>query len=405
MAGKPYSFKKDEGSPKMLIGLLVILILIVGAALLYVVMERTTEGPTPIEPANGNETNVTQTNETNVTQEYDDDYYYEKAIEEENFSACQNITNTTLQQDCYWYISGASEAACLSLEDFAKKEICVTAFAVSLNDLSFCEHLGNESDACKLAVDPCKVEEDPELCRALMHNDPEKCGGNSLCLLNYSVTMGDEEGCALIQNNVISTACLASVQRTDKCYDLEIQSEKDYCYQLYATYTNNYLICTQVTDNTLYALNCYSLFAGKLNDLSICDMDGLGLNNQWDCYTNCSLISGDLQGCEQIHELATTHKFNCAFQYAKKYGNPGACELVESLPSRDTCYQATMIYSSENLNWTFCADISDFNWRNKCYTESAKLYDDPTLCEYASEDFAKEACHIAYTVYKNGEEE
>jgi hypothetical protein len=130
-----------------------------------------------------------------------------------------------------------------------------------------------------------------------------------------------------------------------------------------------------------------------MHDYSICKQDGLSLNTLWACYINYSLSTGDLSGCKQIDKLATTNLYSCASMYANKFGDPSACELItETLTQRATCYEGSIIYSHQNLNWANCAGITDFNWRNKCYTEAAKLKNDTSICDHASPAYAVQSC-------------
>jgi hypothetical protein len=403
-----YRFRGQETSPTVIIGILLIFIVILGAALIYIITQPGVEDYVPFIPNVTVVQNVSEEpppeNVTNVTEACDDLCRYNMAIDDQNASACGMIINTTQQQDCYYQLSDISLEACLSLEDISRKEDCVTAFAVAGSNISLCDTLGDEATECRYAVDPCLLDENPDLCRALANDDYDECDLDTDCLLSYSAEKKDSEPCALLQNPVVSTACVSAATRNDKCYTLGKQAEQDYCYQLYATYTDNYIICTEITKDTVYALDCYSIFSAKMGDLSLCDWGNFNLNNKWSCYTNYSLLSGDISGCQNIHELATTNRFNCAFSFAIKYGNVTACQVIESLPKRSTCYQGAIIYQNENLDWRSCAGVTDFNWRNKCYTEAAKKYNDPSLCQYIDGSYPKEeeACGTAYELNQTG---
>lgn len=398
---RTYRYNKEDGKKTtIIIAALLLAVIIVGGLLLYVISQKGAEAKPP-------EQNITPpppplpANETpeNVTPACDDQCLYSQGVSQKNLSACHQISSAPVQQSCYEQLSSSSIEACRLVADEGKKNSCVTAFAVSERDMTICDLLDAEGmEACRNAVDPCFGKDD--LCRALQSSDPSRCGTNSTCILDYSTTKKDAASCSLIQNNVLLAACLSIVQDSDKCDDLAKDAEKDYCYQLFAIYTDDYLTCTQITYDTVYAVDCFSAFAVSMQNLSICDNDRLGLDNKWACYTNYALGSGDLSGCQNIHELATTNRFKCSFEYAKKYGNPAACQVIKNLPSRDTCYQGAIIYSNENLNWLYCDDVINFEWMNKCYTEAAKLYDDVTICEKIEADFAEEACVIAYDNYK-----
>jgi hypothetical protein len=394
---KPYRYTQEEAKPPILvIGLLLVLIIVIGGALLVFMTQQ--PGP-EVQPPPTNQTNQTnQTNMTNVTV-CDDQCLYTRAITDQNVSDCQLISDESLRQDCYYQLSQMSLDACKALTDAAKKQSCMTSFAVAGNDIALCDLITAGRDECRLAVDPCINAEDRALCLALLDNDPSLCGDNT-CLLNYSLTKRNATACELITDTATSKACVSTVKVIDKCYELPTVAEQDLCYQLYATYSNDYIICTDISPGSDYAVDCYSYFAAQRNDLTICDI--FQLNERWDCYTHYALVSGDLEGCREVDPLATTHRFNCVFEYAKQYGNPAACEVIEALSTKSTCYQGVIIYSNQNLDWTYCAGVTNFDWRNKCYNEAAKLYDDISICDYTQDGYADEACRIAYEANKTG---
>jgi hypothetical protein len=400
---KTYRLKEDDNKKTIvLIGVLLILIFVVGGGLLYVITQK---GGAPMVPPS-NQTNNTppqnQTNQTgqnntqNQTQVCDDACLFDAAVGAQNASACSAINSSSLEQGCYSRLSNVSLDACRAVVNDTLKESCVTYFAVSEGNMSLCDLLSQGKDACRRAVDPCFDAADATLCRAIEDNDPSECAGDSNCLLNYSMAAGDESGCSLITNTVVSTACRSAVKYTDKCSSLPEDSERDYCYDLFAVYSGDEATCTQISRNSMYALECYSYFAIKLRNLTYCGNERLELNDMWGCYRNYSLGTGDIAGCKAIDPLASTNQFLCVFEFAKKYGDPSACEIIETLASRKTCYEGSILYSNSNLKWQNCRDVTNFVWENKCYTESAKLYKDVSICNNIDEDFAKETCMNAY---------
>jgi len=396
-----YRYSREQAKPPiLLIGILLVLILIIGGGLLVFLSQK------PVGPGPGPEPNVTPpanqtpnvTNVTNVTL-CDDACHYGRAIEQENLSDCRLIEEDRLEQECYYQLSQASLEACKELTDVAKKSSCVTSFAVAGKDLTLCDLITAGRDECRLAVDPCTNAADRTLCLALLNKNPSLCG-NDTCLLNYSMSSRNSSACGMINETVMSKACMSAIKLTDKCTDLPTLAERDYCYQLYAIYSSDYLVCSQISSGSDYAVDCYSYFAALRGNIAICDI--FQLNERWDCYTHYALTSGDLDGCRSVDPLATTHRFNCVFEYAKKYGNVAACDAIEQLSSRNTCYQGTTIYSNQNLNWTYCKDVINFDWRNKCFTEAAKLYNNISICDYTQDGYADEACIMAYEANKTG---
>ncbi len=402
---KNYRFKEDDGRHTMLlIAALLAMIILVGGGLLVLLTQK--GGGNGLPPA-GNGTNATPPanqsaqpgqNATSNETACDDQCLLAEAVESGDHSECFDLPSDALAQSCLAQLSGNSLEACKALDESAAKTSCMTSFASSEGNISLCDLISGGRDSCRKAVDPCADSDDVTLCKALEAQDPRLCGGDMGCIFGYGVEIGSDSACSLIQNKGASAACSSAALGTDKCSALGQQAEKDYCYQLYAIHTDDLYICDRIGRNTVYGLECYSYFAGMENDLRICDRDSLSLDNKWACYTNFSLISGNLSGCENIHKLASTNLFRCSFEYGKKYGNPAACQLIELLPSRSTCYEGVIIYSNQNLNWTYCDEVTNFNWRNRCFTEAAKLYEDISICDGIAEDYAREACMDAYLV-------
>lgn len=404
-AEKKYTGRQEDGrNTVMLIGILVLLIIVVGGALIYTITSKKAAPEQPSLPPAQNATNLPQPppqNQTNATVQCGDRCIMERALAAQNASACGEIQDAGISQDCYGSLANVSLAACTALTDAAKRKSCVTAFAVSAANVSLCDLISEGKDACRLAVDPCYGSSDRKLCEALYTGNPRNCGDDTACLLNYSTAKKDEASCNLIQSDVVSTACRSAVTYSDKCAFLPRLAERDYCYELFAIYSDDYLTCTQITPNSVYGIDCYSIFAARRGNLSICDNDGFSLNELWYCYTNYSLMTGDMSGCREIDELAVTNKFRCSSEYAKKFGDPSACELVESASSRTTCYSGAIIYFNKNLDWTKCDDVTVLAWRNECFTEAAKLNDDILLCDYIEDSPERGLCKDSYLVYKN----
>ncbi|HSB47293.1 MAG TPA: hypothetical protein VLD37_04705 [Candidatus Bilamarchaeum sp.] len=391
---KPYRYNKEGKSPYLLIGLLLVLIIVAGGGLLYIISQRPHAEPPPVP----NQTNVTppKPNQTNVTPVCDDNCILSHAVQDKNLSGCQAIANGSLEQECYVQLSGSLLDACKLVNDTPKRDSCLKSYAKAGMDMALCDLLSSGISECKLSIDMCYGSQEPDLCNALKLSDPAKCMSETSCLLNYSLTKGDEAACGGIQNPVVSAACKSSVLNSDRCSDLAKPAERDYCYELFAIYTNDKYTCTQITTDSSYAIDCYSVFAIREQNYTVCDV--FSLDERWACYINYSLGTGDLSACYKIDSLATTNRFKCAFEFAKEYGNPAACEAIDRLNSRDTCYQGSIIYSNENLDWHYCDDISNFEWMNKCYNEAAKKYNDVTLCDRINTPYAREACISAFAV-------
>ncbi|MBI5227037.1 hypothetical protein HY988_00480 [Candidatus Micrarchaeota archaeon] len=396
MDEKPYRYKVGESKNVILIiAFLLLVIVVAGAFLLYNLLQKNTPlTPLIIPPEinNSNKTNVT-------TFTCDDNCYYKKATQAGDFSPCIQITNSTFRQQCYVALSNISFDACKLVLDKSASQSCITAFAKTKSDITLCNLLEN-SYSCQLAVNPCIKDQNRILCEAFYFKNASKCNGDVDCTLNYSITKGDSKACSQISNEVVAAACISAIVGQDKCGALSPGAKIDYCRELYAIYGNNYYLCSKVAKGSSYALDCYSSFASRLGNYSICDQGNLEFNDLWSCYTAYSLQTGDSSACSAIHYLASTSKFQCVFQYAKKYGNAESCEILADISQRLTCYQGVILYSSKTLNWIYCSGITDSDWRNKCYTESAKLQNDINICDNISFNLSKQSCYDAYKLNK-----
>ena len=406
-ASKPTVSENTEGTKTIiLIAVLLVLIVFIGGALFFVIMSKggTTHPPPPVN--NTNQTvpiippkNVTVANSTNVTPICDDQCHLASALKERNFSECQLVHDASVSQNCYLQLSNESLDACKALSDQGAKDACLRGFA--LNDSALCGLLPDAlKKQCTALSDACSLPQS-SLCQALKGKDPGRCGSDFQCVMNYSTATGDASACSKLKDIVQSKACSSVNLGTDQCSDLTLDSQKNYCYELYAIYSDKALVCTQINGDNVYSLDCVSHFAAERRDLSICDSDSLSLNSLWACYINYSLSTGDLAGCVKIDALATTNKYTCSSAFAQKFGDPTACQLiVNSLDQRSTCYQGAILYYNQNLDWTKCAGITNQDWKSSCYTQAAKLDSNVSLCDLIDSDYGKQGCRDSYALYK-----
>lgn len=405
-----YNFKRgadDNKNATMVIGILLVLIVVIGALLIFILSEQPGNGG-QIGVGNQNQTIIPDmppdNSTTNDTVECDDQCHYDLALLNIDVGECNTIIDGAKKQECYSGLSTLSLDACILLDNLTVKTHCAIDFAIETDDRSICELLGENAQACYDEFDKCLDADDEDLCYALRNEDPSECKELS-CQIKYSIAKNDGALCDMVSGNAATVACRAAVKQSDLCYDLSSQFERDYCYQLYAIYTDEILMCSQITSDTHYIVDCYASFAISRGNVSICNRASVSLDSRWDCYTNYSLMSGDIAGCYAIDELATTSRFACAFEFAKLHGDPSGCQAIVYAPSRTTCYQGSILYLNDNLDYRNCANITDFDWNHKCYNEAAKVQDDIAICDNIDVPYAKEACQIAYNVYKENNRE
>jgi len=373
-------------------GAVVIIILLV--ILAVVQLPSNGGGPAPeeeittiiIEPENGN----------GIPEECDDECNYN--LGQTNMSRCELIVNQTMKEECYDKWAYDSLEACLELSG-EKKEDCIYEHAKKGYNLSICEYAADETD-CYIYVEPCYEYsmEERKKCIALKKDDYSYCERSDGCLFDYALDKEDEDACMEITAKADKFACLSILEEKDRCVELNLTANKDLCWQLYATHMEDVSVCFEISDYSSYSLKCFSYFAVKTEDPNLCVSGGFEFNDLWSCYIDYSVGSGDLEGCHRIHELATTNKFSCYFEYAKKYGNPGVCEYLIDTGMKNTCYQGSIL-GNENLQYEYCADIAVDTWRFKCYTEYAKLNDDPSVCDYIEKTNERQACIDNWEAY------
>lgn len=391
---KRHKYEPPEGKDNrkmmfVLIGILLVLIVVGVSVLIFLFMGQLAPPiPPDIKP------NVTvPENLTNVTPPgCDDSCLLQVAINTSSVSFCGKINDSSMQQSCYTHFSNDSLSACLKIEDATKLRECVSYHAVLNDDIGICSNLdGPDKDSCLAQVDICHEKQGTrrDLCDALSKNDPGLCKGDEECIFNYSFTTGIPGSCEALGDVVTEQACKSYVLDQDLCYDLPRQAEKDLCYQIYAIKSDDSVVCSAIYPDTLYALECYSHFSVEKSDLSLCD--GLSLNNRWACYTNYSFGTKDISGCVSIHRLATTARFKCFFEYAKSYGDPSACDLINVTAQTTTCYVGSIL-NNTNLNYETCKDVVRIQWKNKCYMESAIMNNDSSLCDYIETELERKSC-------------
>lgn len=396
MAGKGerYSYGKEDLGTKAVVVIGVILGIVILGAIAVLLLS----GP---ENGNGNElnqTNVTPplniTNQTNIT-ECDDQCLLENALSEMNVGLCTDISNQTLKEMCFEGLANDSLDACRRVENATLHDGCIVLHAERMQDPSVCDYLESGVRDCKVRIEECYKYEDTErkMCLMLKYGDAEYCGQDAQCLYNYSITSGDAEYCGQIGDDVMKYACLAIIRDQDECYILGMQSKKDLCRLMWAQGSGDKLTCTMLTPETVYSRDCHAYFAIQTHDPTFCRYANiLQLDNLWKCYINYSYATGDPAGCDSINPLAKTNSFTCYFETAKKWGNPSICDLMESPADAVTCYVAAII-GNTMLDYRNCEGIVQVSWKNKCYTEYAKMSGENYYCEYITTENERNLCY------------
>ena len=406
--------KQIEGKLKIIRAGTIVVALIVILVIVAIALQMTNPPETPVGNGNGeipfehyNETIVNETEITeNETELCDDDCLYNKAVSEADIKYCEWMLNETYMEECYVSIAGVNIEACLKVKEPEIYWNCIIENVNRTGDILICENLTDEKIIeCKALFESCYEEEnltDRRLCLALKNNDPIYCENDPMCLLDYSLEVADKSVCDTITDYIAErTACKSIHDGQDYCVNLDSVAEKEYCWELYAIATDQPLMCTQITTESQYALECYSYFAAKTNNLDFCNADNIQLNDRWDCYTAYTLTTGNLSGCDAINRLASTHMFNCYFEYGKLYGNPQACAMMDDPGFANTCYVG-VIMNNTNLNWEYCDGVAVEDWKNKCFTQSAQVERDISICDFIVKAPERQICTDSYHTFVNG---
>jgi len=379
--------KESRNRIFILIGIMLVLI-VVGVALLALLFMGRLLPPAQITLPNatvgGNLTNATIGG-------CGDACLYQQAMNLTDADYCRQILDAKLKNDCYIALSNVSLTACVNVQDHATLAGCVNKFALLMNQTDICTYLPEpQATSCMAQIDPCYLNNGTPrlLCLALEKKNVSQCGADTDCIFNYSIATSNTVDCGVITQRPAQYACVASITGQDKCHDLS-GAEKDLCYEIFAMRTNNSLYCTATTPDSRYMLDCIGYFVKHGADYSLCN--SLTLNNRWQCYTNYSLGTGNTSGCVAIDPLASSFRFSCFFQFAKQWGDPSACDLINDAGQAVTCYVGS-IMNNTNLDYRNCRDIGPIVWRNKCYTEYAKMSNDTSICNFIDTANEKSSC-------------
>jgi hypothetical protein len=384
-----YSEKKESQSTVFLIIGLILIFIVIGAGILLILFSGIFTQPTPPGPP----VIINQTNDTNITQPICDDLCnLNLAITTSSPNFCENINSSSITQQCYLSLANISLGTCIKLENTSQLFDCVLVHAKAANDSKICNNL-NEPDktSCMNKINECyeKTGSERDVCLAIDQKNVSLCKSNEECIYNYSKLLADSSACNSLPTAPTEYACKSYVLNQDKCINLPLGSQKDFCYEIYANLSGDGLICTSIQQDTIYSYNCLTSFAIKKEDLSYCDY--LSLNDRWACYTNYSFVTNDLNGCKNIDMLATTARFKCFYDFAKYYGDPSACDPIKDPSPTITCYVAA-IMNNTNLDYTKCGAVIISQWKNKCYMQSAKLKNDSSICNFIQTESERKNC-------------
>ncbi len=378
-----YYEKKNKKSPNILIISIGIIIAAVILGYIFIFSDGTGVIPDLNDQLNGNKTdNLNLTNDT-IPEEIDPKtYLLGLAIAQKNASICAELDDK--KQECYEALYKEVENACLMVEDYEKKKECVNYFAILQNSTQICIELNEDDELeCGLKINPCygKSGEEENLCYAILYKNSSYCQ-NEQCIFEYASQLSDWTICNSFTSASRFMACYSLADRKDHCADLGFRSERDHCYYLYATGSDNWGYCAMISEDSEYSFMCYNEFMVRTRDKSYCNKLSITNSNRWKCLKNYALLTGDIEGCALIDSLAKSNKESCYFNFAVEYYQPDKCNYLETMASKYNCYPQAIQDPEKPLPYENCKNITDPSWKAKCYQYSAKKNNDKSICEY-----------------------
>ncbi|MFH2106413.1 MAG: hypothetical protein ABII22_04080 [Candidatus Micrarchaeota archaeon] len=383
---------KEKKSPWMAIAI-ICAIAVMSIAIAFLII------PNGSKNGNGVENVTIIINERDTTYFCDEVCKLQNAIAQSDVEECSRL-NDTNKEICYKALSGKVLEACALVSEYEVKKSCIYKLAKEGSSIEPCNNLENgDRRECILSIDPCFYgEAEPKnTCMALDKKDYRYCEGNEDCIFEYISKYKSSEACDEMEDASKVGACKSIVEDKDVCKEITTVSKRDYCYQMYATKTNENYLCGKISaPGNQFAYDCYYYFAVNDNNPKICANIDIDENRRWNCYANYALETNNIEGCNLIDQTyAQISRNNCYFDVAKKYTKPEICENLASVPHKIQCYEATII-RQDVKEVSDCDGVAADDWRNQCYTSVARTQKDPSICNKI-ETFAERDMCVYYT--------
>jgi hypothetical protein len=355
------------------------------------------QAPPVVNIVSNNTTITNMTSNTNGTWNSSicgDDCVFNLALESGNYSICAKMSANGSDK-CYSIFSFTTLDACVKMKDVQARKSCLSSLAESLGNSSICAMLP-DADSQRICNDklkpPCAefAGEEHDLCLALRNNDSAYCTGKE-CAIGYGKAKRNSSACGVLGSEAERLACISIIDIKDACANSSVGAVADYCYAMLAAGTDQYFYCGYVKSG-LYKYQCLLAKAEFVGNASACD--GNDLEYKFTCYREYSLAKGDLGGCLAIKELyAEASRDGCIYDFATAFSNPSACNELENMNSRTTCYAAIILAKDKNLSVAKCAGVQLQVWMDKCFSAYAMQIQEPKVCGYITDnDAAKEQC-------------
>lgn len=346
---------------------------------------------TPINNSTNNQTVEVEVNQSPVC----DDNCNLAAATIDNFQMnCAQISSSTTKDLCYQKFANQSFDACKIVTNAAIKESCVSAFAYKEQSSEKCSELtdAQSRNRCVAKAASCNGN---TTCIAVAKNDLSICDNEDSCMFEFAYKTQNSTICTQISGIQMKAACTYATTRSDACTQLQYPIQRDLCYSLYGEKTKEITAC-QLIRGDKYLGTCFGAVAVERKDATICASSGIGLEELWTCYTKVALETRNSTVCANIDIRATSARFDCAFESAKRLGDPSACQIITDIGPRIPCYQAILIHDPSKLDPSKCDLVTHPTYQNKCYTEAAKKTGEVSYCDKVDGADERLSCIDAY---------
>jgi len=321
-----------------------------------------------------------------------DDCFMALAIAGENATLCSRMYSAQKVDECMMRM--APEVPCSRLLLSADRDTCHYGVAKVQNSIEPCALISSEQarqQCVRELSPPCTLETDPAAkgeCLAYEKNDFSYCTDDA-CRYSFGIDKGSYNSCIAIAEGAQKYACMAVVMNNSgMCDNAKTQPVQDLCTQLVAVQMGDIGICARATQGSDYRNGCYTQFAINGENSTPCSLAYPEVARD-QCYFDFAKSTGMFESCAQI--VNSLNMQGCYIVSAKANNNPLACSGVSMGKQRGDCYGG-VILSGNKIAIEYCANVDDSDWKDKCYSRMAPMYDDKSLCEKVVGEDERKAC-------------
>lgn len=334
-----------------------------------------------------------------VTTREKDSCYNIVAVNNNNPSLCEKISNKDLKNSCFYGIavSYIDENNCKNISEpndsNAIKDQCFILTAIAKGDISLCSKNISDKNTIRACEDDVNLKCDPA---------SEAPFVKYQCYFRIAVAKKDISFCDKIQDS---------------------SRDKAICYSMVGMYTKDVSVCNKIESDPesgyYYRDDCYRMWLSSFKkDPKICEKI-VDVDSRDSCYLNIARFSPSVSLCNKIKNN-TEGKSSCYALVARDKKDAFLCAKIEDGMSKKTCYvnvavakedmsvcdnivaegdERTLCYGGGYLMLAllkkdvgFCDKIdTEAEFKNVCYVEVAAATQDKTICKKISGIQAKEA--------------